>query len=199
MIWRDFAHYVMPHVIGCPMPVLVHHARLTAIDWCRKTLCLQRDIDLVADGLSNEVTVTPPAEHTVVRVLAVGVDGKDRELVHPRLGQQYVRSEHPGDFCFTSDNVTLSVYPLEAASTPIVVTAALMPALNTSTEIDDDVALQYAGDIAHGVIAAIKLLPDFDDPKGAATQQALYASARTTVAAKLMRASAKTRTPLKFI
>lgn len=201
MNWRDFAPYVMPYVIGCPMPVLVHHARLTAIDWCRKTLCLTKDLDPVdSDGLTNQVPISPPAGYTTVRVMAVGVDGKDRELVTPRDGQKFVRTQHPGDFCFTTDSLTLNVYPLEAAGTPVVVTAALMPALNTSTELDDDVALQYAADIANGVIAAIKLLPDFKDQAGAATHQALYAQARSTVAAKVMRglAAAKTRTPLKL-
>lgn len=201
MNWRDFAPYVMPYVIGCPMPVLVHHARLTAIDWCRKTLAMQRDLDpVLATGASNDVAITPPAGYTTVRVMAVGVDGKDRELVHPRLGQQYVRTQHPGDFCFTSDSLTLSVYPLEAANTPVVVSAALMPALGTSTELDDDVALQYAADIAHGVISAIKLLPDFKDEAGAATHQALYRDARSTVAAKVMRglSAAKTKSSPKL-
>lgn len=75
-----------------------------------------------------------------------------------------------------------------------------MPALATSTELDDDVAMQYAGDIAHGVIASIKRLPDFADATGAMTEQAIYQGASSTVAAKVMRglAAAKTRTPLKL-
>lgn len=201
MKWRDFAPYVMPHVIGCPMPVLEHHARMTAIDWCRKTLCLSKDLDpVLSDGLTHVVPITPPAGYTTVRVLAVGVDDKERDLVTPRDGQKFVRSQHPGDFCFTTDSLTLNVHPLEAAGVPVVVTAALMPAMVTSTELDDDVAIQYAGDIAHGVIAAIKRLPDFADANGAMTEQTIYQGARSTVAAKVMRglAAAKTRTPIKL-
>lgn len=204
MVWRDFAPYVLPFVVGCPVPVLEHHARLTAIDWCRKTLCMQRDLDPVdADGTSHAVLIAAPEGHAVVRVMAVAVAGKEWTLVTGRDGQRFVRSRHPGEFCFTPANASLQVYPLQAAGTEVVITAALMPALlGTSTGLDDEVAGEFLNDIALGVIASIKRLPqpEFADPAGAIDHQARYEARRASIAAKVARglSAAKTRTPLKL-
>lgn len=203
MLWREFSPYVLPYVIGCPIPVLEHHMRLAAIDWCRKTLSLQRDLDpVLADGTTHAVAITPPAGYTTIRALAVAVAGKERELVTDRIGQQFSRTDHPGDFCFTRNNLTLEVYPLEVVGVDVVVTAALMPSLGTSPGIDDDVALEYANDIALCAIASIKRLPipELADPAGAIDHQTRYESRRSTVAAKVTRglSAAKTRTPTKF-
>lgn len=203
MLWREFAPYVMPHVIGCPIPVMEHHARLTAIDWCRKTLILQRELDpVVATGLTHDILITPPALLTVVKVLAVAVDGREFDLVEPRVGQKFERSQHPGDFAFTRDNAVLRVFPMPAEDIEVEITAALMPSLNTSTGLDDDVALEHADDIAKGIVAAIQMLPkqDFSDPAMAQINQAKYEDRRSTIAAKVMRgmSAAKTRTPTKF-
>lgn len=203
MLWRDFGPFVTPFVIGCPVPVLEHHARMTAIDWCRNTLCLQRDLDpVLTNGTANAVNIVAPASLAVVRVLAVAVGGIERDLVTPRDGQRFARTNHPGDYCFTPANATLQVYPLEPAGKEVIITAALMPTLlGASTELDDEVANEYVNDIALGVIAAIKRLPQegLNDPAGASDHQTRYESRRSTVAAKIARglAAAKTRAPLK--
>lgn len=202
MLWRDFAPYVLPYVVGCPMPTLEHHARLTAIDWCRKTLCLTRDLAAVlTDGTTTAVPITPPTGMQVIRPTAVAVDGIERELVTPRDGQVFTRGNSQYDYCFTDDNATLQVYPLEAAGIEVVITAALMPSMGTSPGLDDDVALEHADDIAKGIVAAIAMLPkqDFTDPSLAAVNQAAYENRRAIIAAKYSRglASAKLRTPLK--
>lgn len=203
MLWRDFAPYVLPYVVGCPMPVLEHHARLTAIDWCRKTFCHTIDLDpLAADG--NALLVMDPLSQTeIVKVLAVAVGGKDWTLVDSRKGQQHVRAGEPGDFCFTQDNKSLAVYPVQVAGVEVVVTASLMPILNTSKSLDADVASQYADDIAKGIIAAIMRLPkqDYTDPGGALMHQTMYEQRRGTIAAKMSRglSASKMRNHMTFI
>lgn len=200
MLWRDFAPFVTPFVIGCPMPVLVHHARLVSIDWCRKTLCWQRDLDAeVLSGTSHEFDMQPlSVQSSIVKVLAVAVNGRERDLLTARDGQKFVRSQHPGDFCFTPDNLTLHVYPLEPEGTEVVVTAALAPALNGSSGLEDEIALQHADDIAKGIVASIMRVPgqDFSNPAQAAIEQGMYEARRTTIAAKVGRglSAAKTRT-----
>lgn len=203
MQWREFGPFVTPFVIGCPVPVLEHHARMTAIDWCRNTLCLQRDLDpVLTNGTSNAINIVAPEGLAVVRVLAVAVEDIERELVTPRDGQRFARSNHPGDFCFTPANATLQVYPLEPAGKEVLITAALMPTLlGTSNGLDDEVANEYVSDIALGVIASIKRLPQegLNDPSGATDHQTRYENRRSTIAAKIARglAAAKTRAPLK--
>jgi hypothetical protein len=200
MLWREFEPYVLPYVSGCPMPVLEHHARLAAIDWCRKTLVMQRELDSeLTDGTTNEVDISPPTGMQIVRPLEVTLHGRECTLVTPRLGRSYNRSYCQHDYCYTDDNATLKVYPLQAVDVPVVITAALMPALNTSTGLDDDIALEYANDISLRIIASISSLPDIDKRQQAIDKEAEYLARRMTVAAKVSRgtAAAKLQTPLK--
>lgn len=201
MLWTDFQPFVMPYVVGCPTPILVHHARLVSIDWCRKTLAYTVDLDPVLTDGTETVEMEPESKTQIVKVMTVAVAGKDWELVEPRRGQQFVRSQHPGDFCFTRDNRSLAVYGVQPAGTEVVVTAALMPDMLRGTGLSDDLASQYADDIAKGIIASIMRLPAFADPGGAVMHQAMYESRRTTIAAKISRglAAAKLRNPVSFI
>lgn len=189
MLWREFAPYVMPYVIGCPMPVMEHHARLVAIDWCRRTFCHTVDLDPVPCDGSALVLMEPLPQTEIIKVLSVAVAGKDWTLVDPRKGQQHVRSEDPGDFCFTQDNKNLSIYPVQENATEVIVTAALMPTFTDSEGLDQDPASQYMDDIAKGIIASIMRLPkqDYSDPAGAMLHQSMYEARRSTVAAKVSR------------
>lgn len=200
MLWRDFEPYVLPYVSGCPLPVLEHHARLAAIDWCRKTLVLQRELDAeLTDGTSNDVDISPPAGMQIVRPLEVTIDGRECMLVTPTLGRSYNRTYNQRDYCYTEDNATLKVFPLQAADASVVIFAALMPSLGTSTGVDDDVAGEYANDIALRIIASISALPGIGNRQQAIDKEAEYLARRMTVAAKVSRgtAAAKLYTPLK--
>lgn len=203
MLWRDFSPYVMPYVIGCPQPVMEHHARLTAIDWCRKTLCMTRQLDPeLTSGNGHEIDIAPPSGLQVIRVMDVAVDGREHALATALEGQRLARADAQHEFCYTPDNATLFVYPLQAAGKPVVITAALMPALGTSTGLDDDIALEHADDIAKGIAAAILKLPrqDFTDLNLAMAMTAEYERRRATIAAKYSRgiAAAKLSNPTPF-
>lgn len=203
MLWRDFQPYVMPYVIGCPLPVLEHHARLTAIDWCRKTLCLQRTLDPeTTSGVSNEIDIVAPSGLQVVRPLDVSVDGRERKLATGLEGIRLAREQSQYEFCYTTDNATLFVHPLEEAGKPVVITAALMPALGTSTGLDDDISLEHADDIAKGIAAAIMNIPAqaFTNHPLAIGMRADYEARRATIAAKYSRgiAAAKLRHKTPF-
>lgn len=203
MLWRDFEPYVLPYVIGCPMPVLEHHARLTAIDWCRKTLCMTRELDPeLSSGESNEIDIAPPTGMQIVRPVDVAVGGREFNLTDPLYGKRLARNLGQHEFCFTADNVTLFVYPLQAADVEVVITAALMPALGTSTGFDDDIALEHADDIAKGISAAILKIPnqEFSNSALAMEMDASYKARRTTIAAKYSRgiAAGKTRSKPQF-
>lgn len=203
MLWRDFTPFVAPYVIGCPLPVLEHHARIMARDWCRNTLALQDELDpVLTDGAGAEVLITPPEGLHVVKTMAVMVGDRERTLVHYRNGQQYDRTQHPGEYCYTRDNATLVVRPVEAAGVPVVITAAMMPSFDAAG-LADVVANAYAEDIAKGITASIKLVPnqDFSDPQTAMVFLLQYESRRSTIAAKIARgmSSAKTQSPTHFV
>lgn len=203
MRWRDFEPYVLPYVIGCPIPVMEHHARLTAIDWCRKTLCMTRELDAeLTSGTSHEVDIAPPPGMQIVRAVDVAVGGREFNLTDPLYGKRLARNHGQQEYCFTSDNATLQVYPMQAAGVEVVITAALMPALVNSTGLDDDIALEHADDIAKGIAAAMLKLPEqtFTNPQLAERMEADYKARRTTIAAKYSRglAAGKTRSQPKF-
>lgn len=195
MQWRDFESFVLPYVVGCPIPVLEHHARLISIDWCRKTFCHIVDLDPTPTDGTAVLLMEPLPQTEIVKVLAVAVDGKDWTLIDPRKGQQHVRTDDPGDFCFTQDNKNLSIYPMQAESIEVVITAALMPTLRESEGLDDDIASQYMDDIAKGIIASIMRLPkqEYSDAAGSVMHESMYQNRRTTVAAKIARGLSASR------
>ena len=39
MKWEDFGPFVLPYVVGCPLPTMVHHVRLAANEFCKRTKC----------------------------------------------------------------------------------------------------------------------------------------------------------------
>lgn len=194
MLWRDFEPYVMPFVSGCPLPVLEHHARLVAMDFCRRTLCFTRTLEPLM-AMAADIEMEPPRHTQIVKVKAVAVDGKEVALASHGRGNALLRSGHTGDLAFTEDNRTLFVYPVVPRA-QVVVDAALAPTL-TATGLDDLIAGEYAQDMAHGIIAAIQRIPkqDFTDMAASAVSEQLYRSRITTVAAKIARGQVGAKMP----
>lgn len=189
MLLRDFQPFVMPFVVGCPSPVLEHHARLVCADWCRKTLAYTLELDPVVTDGTAVVEMEPESRTQIVKVTAVTVAGREWEVVDAARGRRFARCGHSGEFCFTQDNKILSIYPLQSADAEVVVTAALMPDPAKAISLDDSVANLYVSDIAEGIIASIMRVPNqaFSNPKDAMTHQGMYESRRSTIAAKLGR------------
>ena len=188
MLWRDFEPYVLPYVIGCPLPTLEHHARLVAQDWCRKTLCHTRSLEPVRTDGATLLEMEAFPQTQIVKVKAVGVDGKAHPLVDPAYGMELVRSEYGGDFVFTQDNLNLHLYPAQKAGLDVVVDAALAPTLK-STALDADIAAQYAQDITPGIIASLLRIPmqAWSDISASAVHEQMYRSRMSTIAAKIAR------------
>jgi hypothetical protein len=203
MQWADFGPYVLPYVIGCPEPVMQHHARLTAIDFCRRTLCDTRVLDPVVTDGTGSVEMEADSGLSIVKVKKVTVQGREFQLVTPSLGQELQATDSQQEFCYTLDNKVLVINPVQEAGLDVVVTAALAPTL-TATRLDPAVATEYAQDIAHGIVSAIMRIPGQSftaaNNTSLAIQQAAYAGRVSTVAAKVARgtAGAKMRHFKKF-
>lgn len=201
MKWSDFAPLVMPYAIGCPMPVLEHHAKMVSIEWCKKTMCWQESLDPVLSDGTPLLEMEAPTGTQVAKVLSVKVGERERDLVAPDAGRTMARNGHPGDFVFTMDNETLQIYQAPTLDEPVVVDAALAPSL-TATGMPDRLFNQHGPDIAKGIIAAIKALPGqaFSDPMESDRKQAEYMARRKVIAAKtsLGTIQAKPQRPAKF-
>ena len=78
MKWEDFGPFVLPYVVGCPLPTMVHHVRLAAIEFCKRTKCWARNLEPVTAFDPHVVEIEP--DSTNARILAiegVAVDGVD--------------------------------------------------------------------------------------------------------------------------
>lgn len=202
MQWTDFGPYVLPFVSGCPEPVLEHHARLTAIDFCRRTLCDTRTLDPVITLGFGSVDIEPGTDTKIVKITRVTVDGREFKLAPPRLGQELVDTGSQEEFCFTTDSRSLTINPVQASDLPVVITAALAPTL-TAAELADEVANEYMQDMVPGIISSIMRVPNqpfTGDLQAISLYATAYVHRASTVAAKIARgmAGAKMRNHVQF-
>lgn len=195
MLWRDFEPYVMPFVQGCPVPVLEHHARLTAIDFCRKTACMAVTLDPEqTDGFTLDVQPLADTGLQILRMLSVTLDGHAMPLVSTSHGLELVAHGYGNEFAFARDGATIAINPLQDAGVQVVVHAVLGPSFASKTV--PDALLAHVQDIAHGAIASIQMVPGqtFTAPDFAAAQRDMYQRRVSTVAASVSRG----RTPAKM-
>ena len=69
MKWEDFGPFVLPYVVGCPLPTMVHHVRLAAIEFCKRTKCWARNLEPVTAFDPHVVEIEP--ESPSARILAI--------------------------------------------------------------------------------------------------------------------------------
>jgi len=193
--WSDFLPYVLPYVIGCPDPTAEQHIKLAAIDFCRRTLCHRVTLEPeLSSGVSHDIELYPEDGTQIIKIKAVAVGEREFDLVDPAKGLYLARSEYPGDFVFTLDNLTLQVYPLQPARTPVAVDVALAPSI-TAIGLSEAMAASHLQDIAQGAIASIKRIPSqpFSDLNGSTLHHGLFEARIKTVAAKAARGFAAAR------
>ena len=188
MLWSEFSPYVLSYVLGAPDPLITHHVRLAAIDFCRRTSCYQASLDPLQSNGTVLVEIESDTGLQLIKIKAVAVDGKDYPLVDAVGGLKLARSDSPQDFCFTQDNQILQVYPAPDSGVSVVIDAILAPTL-TATGLSDLVARTYMGDIALGAIASLQRVPEqpYTDLNSSAIMQAQYQSRVSATAAKVAR------------
>jgi hypothetical protein len=158
----DFYQYVIPEVPGCPEVTADVAIRAALIEFCEKTLVIQRDLDpvTVVNGITD-YDIDPPASQLVSRLMRVWY--KDVELtptapdnVHNAevyntlfTGADKERSD-PRMF-IQKDERTFSIYPIpkDTVANGLTIRAALKPTRNAET-IEDVLFEDYAETVAHG-------------------------------------------------
>lgn len=183
MKWADFAPYVMPYVLGCPMPTLEAHVRDAAIEFLRETSAWVRTLDPELSGPTNEVDLSPTSNLAhIIDVHGVLVEGV------------------PASFSVAPDfsYVTVDPQPDPGVEVVVKVAQALKP---DATEMPDEFK-PYARHIAHGAIASIKRIPgqDFSGPD--AEHEMRFRQHIRTESARLARGlvvSGQGRAPVSFM
>lgn len=167
MKWEDFGPFVLPYVAGCPLPTMVHHVRLAAIEFCKRTKCWTRNIGPVAALDPHLVEISPESPNA--RILAiewVTVDGAERPVLSADTGLAKSLQPSSDKFSFSEDFSLLCVYPAMAVGAQVVTRVAMMPKL-TANELPVDLE-GYTQHIANGAIASIMRIPGqpFTGPAG---------------------------------
>lgn len=191
MQWSDFGPYVHPYVIGCPEPVLHHHARLAAIEFCRKTLCWTKRLEMITTDGFAEVEIEPDLQAMIVKTRQVLVGGRIWPLVTAEDGIAMAARDTLEEFCFTENGQTLFIHPIQKAGTTVQVRAAMAPTLTAkalNVELDE-----YAQDIACGIVASIMRLPILAN-NDHAMHESMFRERIRTVAAKVGRGLLSART-----
>ncbi len=178
----------MPYVTGCPEPVMIQHARLATIEWCRRTQCWVEWLDdLTTDGITSEIEIDPSANRLANKIKTVTVDGIEWGLVDPDYGISLAFSDTSDRFCYTDDGKILHVYPLQLAGLPVRIRATLTPTKTATTF--DDALIDHQQDIVEGTIASIQRLPGqpFSNMGDSAVHEAIFRNRIKTIALKVGR------------
>lgn len=158
----DFYPYVLIDVPGCPEVVVDTALRSSLIEFCEKSLVVQRDLDPVTVVAGTmDYDLEPPTDQRVTKLLRVWYKGTElvpkepdsitKPEVYNRLfsGADTNGSE-PRTF-LQKDDTTFSIYPLpiETSANAITIRAALKPTRSALT-FEDVLFEDYAETIANG-------------------------------------------------
>lgn len=148
--------YVAPNVMGCPIPVMEHHVRLSAIDFCNKTRWHEDECIAVNIGLGR-VLLQPDAGLEIANISRVYADGLE---VHNKTKQSGLALLSAGSlerfYCVIGDG-EIAINPAPAADVLVRVVVTLRPTMDAAT-ISDQLN-EWRDGIASGAVARIAALP----------------------------------------
>ena len=138
--YSDLIKLVAPMAPGAPDPAVETAVRLGAIEFCRRTLTLQRTLAPVNTVIGqSDYTLTQVGE-VVTKLLSVKADGKPLELVVSSVFDD-TETPQPADrptAAALAGPMLLRVFPTPTvAGLPIVARAAMMPSQASTTFADD--------------------------------------------------------------
>lgn len=167
-----FLPYVLPETPGCPEVVAIQAIRSSAIDFCERSLVLQRDHDpvTVVKGIID-YDFDPPLNNTLVTKLmrawflkdeveATAPDMVKDVTVYNALFANANAPEGPARQIIQKDERTFSVYPKpdKTYQNALTMRVALKPT-RASTTCEDVLFEDYAEFIAHGAKARLCMTP----------------------------------------
>jgi hypothetical protein len=169
----SFMSRILPHVSGCP-DVLAEEALLdTAIEFCEKTLVVQKTLPPVST-LPEQInyTLTPPTHQAVLLVLAAWFKGALMEPVASQEvlnvqgytttvpGYEHLFRGDPTQYYWTAPN-TLCVFPIpdDTDSDSILVRVATKPS-RSATQLEDVLFDDWVDALVAGTLARLHATKD---------------------------------------
>jgi len=193
-----FYPYVLPHVLGCPNPVAVHHIRQAAIEFCNKTRWHEEECSASNAGGGN-VFVEADTDLEVVSISTVYVDGREYRSKSRQSGLALIGAGSLEQFyCVVrtgEGEVELAVNPAPDKSVPVRAVATLRPTMAANT-ISNELS-EWMDGIASGAAHRIAAIPAqaFSNPAISVYHRDLFNEAVKTAKVKKYMGSSETSAP----
>lgn len=205
----DFYPYILPQVPGCPELTADVAIRSALIEFCEKSLIIQRDLDpvTVVKGIVD-YDIDPPANQLVTRVMRVWY--KDKELtptapdnvnsseVYNQLFPDADKSRSDPRIFLQKDERTFTIFPIpmDTVANGLTVRAALKPTRTTET-VEDVLFEDYAETVAQGALYRLLSIPGKPWMNGPASAAALAMFNSTINVARQRASRGHTRADLR--
>jgi hypothetical protein len=169
--WSDFVPLVSPEAAGCADIVIENAVRRAAIEFCEKTLCLQRTLSGVTTVVGQAEYAFTQANEVIERLLAVKVNAEPVNLMAPHH-TDWERTPVNGAAQSASLSGVLSIrlYPAPSIAGYAIQARAAMRPSRAAASLDDAVFERFADAIADGAVYRICATPNraYTDPNKAA-------------------------------
>lgn len=186
--------YVAPHVMGCPIPVMDHNIRLSAIEFCDKTRWHEEVVFVTRSGETGLYEAETDSGLEISRITSVAVNGKKIDAQTKSTGLRLIAAGSTSAFFIVVDGAQVQINPAPSASDAVQAIAALRPTM-TAASISD-VLSEWREAIAGGAIARIAAIPgqDFTNPDIAVYQKGIFKEAVQSALVKQGFGSAESKT-----
>ena len=163
--WESFLPDLLPHLSGCPIPVVVHELRRAAQDFLEKTRAwvIWLPAISVAAGTDEIALLDGESECALVKVHEVRLDGRalmaaTSQSLSENSSYWHEGSGTPKAFLFDSPGV-LRLYPIPDEAAVLNVRASVKPG-DMATSIQESIAAKYRDALVNGALARLMCYPN---------------------------------------
>lgn len=178
--WSAFYPWVLPHVRGCPNPMINRALCDAAREFCARSRAWQVKADpVVSDGTTRTLSFVFPTGGELVRVERATVAGEDWTVLNadaqPADADEDSPEESLEDTLVVISKTQYQLWPLPSSGDEIVVHLALQPAV-AAAEVGDVIYEQWGEGLAQGAIFRLKAMSkaDWSDADGAALASSAF-------------------------
>lgn len=210
--YEDFLDYVMPHVPGCTKEMAVLEIRNTTIEFCERTLILQRDHDpLSVVANQQDYDFEPPQGYLVHKVMKAFYKTRELTPLTPDqltdvfayrdsvAGENATKTEPYRIYQKDERTFSLHPWPSETVENALTMRVALKPT-RTSSNIEDVIFEDWLDAIAAGALVRLHLSPakPYTLPNAAALNQQTYLAKTNEARQKAIRGHVRGNQQIKL-
>jgi hypothetical protein len=197
-----FLDYVMPYVPGATVELATLELKKTCIEFCEKSLIIQRDHDpvTVIASTGDYDFESPITNHLVTKVMKMWFKGSVMNAINPDeitdptiyntgFDGAVIAKSTPQAY-FQKDERTFTIYPRPSATSPSAITMRVALKPSRSALLVEDVLLEdYAEEIGAGAIARLMMSPGkpYTSPSSGALYQARFMQGVNTARQRVLR------------